>query len=407
MPRLTDIRLRRGTAVDWATDNPILGVGEPGFEEDTNTLKIGNGFTLWNDLPIVGGPYGQDQNILEGVPLIIYGNSYTQPRASTNLEWPMRLYNRLNMGSISNRGMSGIVMPQLAFELNNNVSGASSPNRGWSTGTKGLVVIEESINDTVTFGTSTKAQNAYLMALQVMCESISAATRYDAPHATFTYTGTWTTGTAYLKNSGKRSTVVGSKVTFTISGDGVTLYYFGNKDATSYATCGVKVDGVTKATIDTRSQMDPYNAPGSVGTGINVNLCCTRLTGLGPGSHTVEITVSTVVGVDGFYFDGYSTPDYDDPAQIVFLKEGTINNYNPNGSSTARVAFNDIMDIVAGQYPNVSVADPGNNWDLTCLNMYDGVGNHPNDKGAKVLTDAVARAALSKGFIDGLHKMSH
>jgi len=57
---VTDIRqvifeLREGTATEWATVNPILRAGEPGFERDTNKLKIGNGFTTWNDLAYLTG----------------------------------------------------------------------------------------------------------------------------------------------------------------------------------------------------------------------------------------------------------------------------------------------------------------------------------------------------------------
>lgn len=44
------IQLRRGVAVDWVLSNPILAIGEPGFETDTNKLKIGDGSTEWNSL---------------------------------------------------------------------------------------------------------------------------------------------------------------------------------------------------------------------------------------------------------------------------------------------------------------------------------------------------------------------
>jgi hypothetical protein len=43
-------KLRRGSAVEWSTDNPVLAPGEPGFETDTGMLKIGDGFKLWSDL---------------------------------------------------------------------------------------------------------------------------------------------------------------------------------------------------------------------------------------------------------------------------------------------------------------------------------------------------------------------
>jgi hypothetical protein len=44
------ILLRRGTSTAWSTANPVLAQGEPGFETDTNRLKIGDGLTHWNSL---------------------------------------------------------------------------------------------------------------------------------------------------------------------------------------------------------------------------------------------------------------------------------------------------------------------------------------------------------------------
>lgn len=41
---------RRGTAAEWAAENPILASGEIGFETDTKILKLGDGVNAWNDL---------------------------------------------------------------------------------------------------------------------------------------------------------------------------------------------------------------------------------------------------------------------------------------------------------------------------------------------------------------------
>lgn len=46
-----EFRLRRGTAARWTSVNPVLGPGEPGYEEDTHKLKLGDGWTAWRDLP--------------------------------------------------------------------------------------------------------------------------------------------------------------------------------------------------------------------------------------------------------------------------------------------------------------------------------------------------------------------
>jgi hypothetical protein len=47
----TRIKLRRGTAVQWASSNPTLSLGEFGFEYNTNRFKIGDGLNDWNTLP--------------------------------------------------------------------------------------------------------------------------------------------------------------------------------------------------------------------------------------------------------------------------------------------------------------------------------------------------------------------
>lgn len=43
-------RFRRDTAADWASVNPILGLGEPGLETDTRLVKYGDGVTAWDSL---------------------------------------------------------------------------------------------------------------------------------------------------------------------------------------------------------------------------------------------------------------------------------------------------------------------------------------------------------------------
>lgn len=49
------LQLKRGTAERWATVNPILAIGEPGFVYDSNKLKIGDGVSTWNELPYIEG----------------------------------------------------------------------------------------------------------------------------------------------------------------------------------------------------------------------------------------------------------------------------------------------------------------------------------------------------------------
>lgn len=56
------IKLRSDTAAAWAAADPVLLVGEAGFETDTRRLKIGNGSTAWHSLAYVttGAAYLDD-----------------------------------------------------------------------------------------------------------------------------------------------------------------------------------------------------------------------------------------------------------------------------------------------------------------------------------------------------------
>lgn len=49
------IQLRRDTAANWTSANPVLLVGEVGFETDTRKLKLGDGSTAWTSLLYVQG----------------------------------------------------------------------------------------------------------------------------------------------------------------------------------------------------------------------------------------------------------------------------------------------------------------------------------------------------------------
>ena len=49
------IQLRRDTAANWTAANPVLLLGEVGFETDTRKLKLGDGTTAWNTLLYVQG----------------------------------------------------------------------------------------------------------------------------------------------------------------------------------------------------------------------------------------------------------------------------------------------------------------------------------------------------------------
>jgi len=61
------IKLRNDLASQWAIINPVLTRAELGVEYDTGQFKIGDGVTLWNNLP-----YWSDQ-ITPGSSIVSVG----------------------------------------------------------------------------------------------------------------------------------------------------------------------------------------------------------------------------------------------------------------------------------------------------------------------------------------------
>jgi len=50
MPVQTVIKVRRDTAANWTSTNPVLAAGEMGLEADTDLFKFGNGTSTWAEL---------------------------------------------------------------------------------------------------------------------------------------------------------------------------------------------------------------------------------------------------------------------------------------------------------------------------------------------------------------------
>lgn len=56
------IKLRRATAAQWTSVNPVLSLGEPGWDTTNNQLRFGDGATTWTGLAPIGGSSGGPGN---------------------------------------------------------------------------------------------------------------------------------------------------------------------------------------------------------------------------------------------------------------------------------------------------------------------------------------------------------
>lgn len=73
------IQLRRDSASNWASANPVLALGEPGYDTTNEKLKIGDGVTAWNSLPYAAST---DWNDLTNTPTTLGGYSITDAATS-------------------------------------------------------------------------------------------------------------------------------------------------------------------------------------------------------------------------------------------------------------------------------------------------------------------------------------
>jgi hypothetical protein len=75
-------QLRRDTAANWTSVNPVLALGEPGVETDTLKVKVGNGSTAWNSLSY---SISQDFSDITNKPTTLAGYGIADALSLNNL----------------------------------------------------------------------------------------------------------------------------------------------------------------------------------------------------------------------------------------------------------------------------------------------------------------------------------
>jgi hypothetical protein len=81
------IQLRRDSAANWTSTNPILSQGEPGLETDTNKVKYGDGSTTWNLLDYASGGGGGAGDYSTGFTDGVNDNTYHFTRVQGKKEF--------------------------------------------------------------------------------------------------------------------------------------------------------------------------------------------------------------------------------------------------------------------------------------------------------------------------------
>ena len=119
MPAQTIIKLRRGTAAQWASANPVLAAGEVGFETDSRKFKFGDGVATWNVTPysVAGGLEGGGFFVSDTPPVgvnvgdIWYNSSDTGAEAGKSFIYYDGYWVELNPGTLGPQGSTGATGP--------------------------------------------------------------------------------------------------------------------------------------------------------------------------------------------------------------------------------------------------------------------------------------------------------
>jgi len=83
----TRIQVRRGTTAQWNTSNPVLDVGEFGYNTTNNQLKIGTGTTSWSGLDYLVSETDLDNSLGDYIELTDKGaaNGVAELDGSSNV----------------------------------------------------------------------------------------------------------------------------------------------------------------------------------------------------------------------------------------------------------------------------------------------------------------------------------
>jgi len=120
MARNVLIQIRRDTASNWSTVNPVLAQGEIGWAYDTNVMKIGNGSSAWNALTVnniitnattasgdLTGTYPAPTLATSGVTASTYGSASQVPVVAVDAKG--RITSATNTSiAIANTAVSGL-----------------------------------------------------------------------------------------------------------------------------------------------------------------------------------------------------------------------------------------------------------------------------------------------------------
>lgn len=264
-----------------------------------------------------------------------------------------------------------------------------------------VLLIQALINTARKNGIDAVTRQGAEHALRTMCALGSSLEVIPDDATRFTYSGTWTVNAHADFHGGgyHQAQSAGKYVTFTVPTDGCHFLTVARK-------AGLSASVIEFERLDTGEIFRTWTNEDQAQAGLARNYV--------PAAIPLRVPAGTRVRVhllSGYLVcDGLIVPA-SRPGPIVLMKEPHLLDYSlstmfPNGSDAALDYFNEILDVMAAEFPNVLTADPnaGGYWDKTAHLLPDGV--HPTADGhqalADTLVDAVRAQLVVKAYAAGL-----
>lgn len=389
----------RGAGVELPTTD--LRRGDV-YEHTTLGVHVYTGPAGWRLLDVLNP-------VTEGVPVYAYGHSYLagdyfgQLAASRYIN---RVNGRARFGSLTNRAVSGFRMQDAALDA----VGTRDAGKTWAPGSKGVVVLDCTLNDVRSNGGSAQALLGYRHSLQSLLHFLSLqATPTES--AAWTHTGGMASATftdAYQGTNSRLTPGTTGTVSTQLVGTKGVIGAAGLSGVAAGDSFEVLVDGAVYTTFSTHLQGLSSSASGAARNWVPMVI---PLVGLTDTTHTVAVRSlnnATLTGTGPFVdYLGYHSAT---PPTIVVMKVARITaaGYAGGGAGATDAtvdAYNQVIDEVVALaathgLTNVLVCDPRPGWDPATMLGSDGM--HPNARGHAHLAAALARTLALVDFAAGV-----
>lgn len=372
---------------------------------------------------------GQSRSRLEGLPLNIYGHSYTiSPGAfcSPGGEFFSRLARRLNLGTVKTWGVGSSRMIDVWEDICGQAEHAPTSGSSWIVNANGLVVLDAEVNDVLNLTSvagvfAPQTRTALRMAnftsqLTAALAILGASGRIEAQ--TGTPSGTWTTtaGVGYSGGSTYGTTVQNAFVDIPVTFSAAGVAYIQGVNL-GFAPTG-----------DAQFILDPAGAATVLGTmtgGVNMEAIYTGRSGganamvVGPwvfkatasaGAHTIRVK-KTDATTNPLYVDAVfpqsATPPVVlaviDPLPVTAPATG-LTTQNLIDVVAAKTAFDALVTSAVAGFSFAHLVDL-TSLDSARLSSFDGL--HPNDHGMCDYADLTQTklASLVAAYTAGVHRL--